>query len=228
MLVVGKRWPSKLAIEERVRDLDTNIVLSWGSVYSGALNGMPRVEGVEQLKRLRAGGALVPDFTANPHEAVQWAFDGVTVLGRRSNHSQGRDIKVLNATSIARNLRLRHSEYWVKAIRNVAQEWRIHAFKGRYIAQGLKVDYSAAQLDIPIRSRRNGWRIDHGTMPPPSVKSAAVLAVTALGYDFGAVDILVTQDGTIYVLEVNKAPGLDNYSASRYERAIRRYVAEQA
>ena len=49
---------------------------------------------------------------------------------------------------------------------------------------------------------------------------ACVKAVHALGLDFGAVDVVVTEDGTPYVLEVNTAPELSNseYAAAKYSK----------
>ena len=45
-------------------------------------------------------------------------------------------------------------------------------------------------------------------------------AMEAVGLDFGAVDVVITEDGTPYVLEINTAPELTNseYSAAKYAR----------
>lgn len=49
---------------------------------------------------------------------------------------------------------------------------------------------------------------------------ACVGALNALGLDFGAVDVVVTEDGSPYVLEVNTAPELSNseYAAAKYSK----------
>ena len=48
----------------------------------------------------------------------------------------------------------------------------------------------------------------------------------SLGYLYGAVDLLVTPDGRVVVLEVNRLPAIrDSYTLGRYVEAIRRYVS---
>jgi D-alanine-D-alanine ligase-like ATP-grasp enzyme len=59
----------------------------------------------------------------------------------------------------------------------------------------------------------------HDAEPPEGLRGAAKAAVEACGYDFGAVDLLV-KDGDFWFLEVNKAPGLSEYTANAYASAI--------
>lgn len=78
-----------------------------------------------------------------------------------------------------------------------------------------------------IRNRRTGWVLDHTVEPPKGVRAAAKLAVEHVGYLFGAVDLLACHSfggPMITVLEVNTAPGMDNYTAGQYAKAIRQYV----
>lgn len=76
-----------------------------------------------------------------------------------------------------------------------------------------------------VRSRRNGWHLEHKSEPPKGVRTAAKTAVKALGYDFGAVDLLVREGGEVVVLEVNSAPALrDDYTWTAYTNAIRKTV----
>ena len=41
-------------------------------------------------------------------------------------------------------------------------------------------------------------------------------SLKAIGYDFGAVDIMMGQDKQLYVLEVNSAPALNEYKLELY------------
>jgi len=56
----------------------------------------------------------------------------------------------------------------------------------------------------------------HDVEPTEEMRKIAKKAVAACGYDFGAVDMIVRRDGSVWVLEVNKAPGLDAYTAGKY------------
>lgn len=225
MRVVGKNWPSTKAIQALVAPIETNIVLSWGISAEGAFGGKPRIDGFEQLVRFTDSGVNAPEFTLDPSQAYSWVEAGHTVLGRRRNHSQGKDVVFINRVHPSQWPLL--SDYWVKAVKNVVDEWRIHVLNGWYIGQGRKVNTLNDQSPVPIRSRKRGWKIDHTTMPPQYVKDLAKLAVKSLGYDFGAVDVLQLSSDTACVLEVNKAPGVDDYTASRYVRALERMVNDR-
>lgn len=227
MVTIGKRTSlSYRTIKELVAPLQTDIVLAWGVHSESSFGGKQRIYGVEQLVRFKESGVFCPEFTVAPCEAYQWSQSGHTVLGRKYNHSQGKHIVFINQVSPTRWPYL--SDYWVKAIPNVVEEWRIHVLNGWYIGQGRKVNTMNDLSVLPIRSRKLGWKIDHSIMPPQFIKDAAKRAVKSLGYDFGAVDVLQTQSGEACVLEVNKAPGLDNYTAARYTRALERMVNDNS
>lgn len=93
-------------------------------------------------------------------------------------------------------------------------------FLGHSIARGLKFQAEPPWRKLPVRSRSNGWRLRHDVAPPEGLRDLAKKAVEAVGYDFGAVDLLVQEDGTQTVLEINRAAGCDNYTASAYAQAI--------
>jgi glutathione synthase/RimK-type ligase-like ATP-grasp enzyme len=56
------------------------------------------------------------------------------------------------------------------------------------------------------------------------MREIAAAAVTALGLDFGAVDLAQRPDGTLFVLEVNRAPGVEAGTAVAYAQAIQRWL----
>jgi hypothetical protein len=55
---------------------------------------------------------------------------------------------------------------------------------------------------------------------PASVKDAAILAVKALGLDFGAADVGYNTNGDVAVFEVNTAPGLTGTTLTKYVEKI--------
>jgi D-alanine-D-alanine ligase-like ATP-grasp enzyme len=73
---------------------------------------------------------------------------------------------------------------------------------------------------MPVRNRNNGWHMTHEEEPPKGLRPLASQAVAACGYNFGAVDLYITEDGTMGVFEVNKAPGLDNYTLEAYAQGF--------
>lgn len=195
-------------------------LISWGATVPGALNGGPRLNAVEQLRRFHEHNIAHPEFTTSLPTAMQWVAEGGLVFGRKFIHTEGRDIIG------PRHPRWIRSEYWVKVIPNVAQEWRIHVFQGRSIARGLKVQTGVTRRRMPVRNRANGWTMVHDVEPPRGLRTLAKKAVAACGYDFGAVDILVGEDGAAWVLEVNRAPGLDQSTATAYVKAFLEWNGE--
>jgi D-alanine-D-alanine ligase-like ATP-grasp enzyme len=80
------------------------------------------------------------------------------------------------------------------------REYRVHIFKGKSIRVSEKSFFN------DDRGKRDYVTVNHNT-ELSHVRKAAKKAVEALGLDFGAVDILATDD-ECWVLEVNAAPGL--------------------
>ena len=189
------------------------LAIHWGSVGSG-LNGKPAVQGSDQLQRLKDADINVPDFTLDPETAAFWVAKGLMVFGRLDNHTQGKDI--LGPTQAE----FYNRDYWVKMIPNITEEWRIHVVGERSVARGKKIFTGRASVPPCVRSRRRGWTMIHNVEPSQALRQAARAAVVALGYNFGAVDLVLTDKSEVFVLEVNKQPGLDNYTANSYAAAF--------
>lgn len=108
-------------------------------------------------------------------------------------------------------------------------EYRVHVFNGSvilYQKKSRRVDDDG--VDIPdedesdVRNLASNWiyRTDN-LRRLERVEQLAISAVTALGLDFGAVDIIKNENGDVFVLEVNSAPGLRNDETARvYTEAI--------
>jgi len=103
-------------------------------------------------------------------------------------------------------------------------EYRVHVFRGQVI----DVQRKARRRDVPddqvnwkIRNNDNGFIFarngDALGDVPQDVLDQAIAAVTSLGLDFGAADVIFNdRSSQAFVLEVNTAPGLmgttlDNY-----------------
>lgn len=222
MRVFGIPGDSRSKLTAALANLETPFVLCWGANYPApfehAFNNCPRLNAIEQLYAVGKENLPTIEWTTRLADARRAVMDGDLVFGRTLIHTQGRDIVG------PRSRRWSRRAYWTRVVKDVAEEWRIHAFRGKVIARGLKVQVEPPWRRMPVRNRANGWKMIHTAEPTQELRDVAVGAVKACGYDFGAVDILKDAAGALYVLEVNRAPGLDDYTLGRYVSAIGRCV----
>lgn len=123
---------------------------------------------------------------------------------------------------------------YVAYVRKTA-EYRIHVFRGRVICvQQKRLENDAEQTADQklLRNRANGWvfavnDVQFSTEEQRNeCNTAAINAVSCLGLDFGAVDLVVgKRDGRPYVLEVNTAPGIESPTVlNAYREAVETYL----
>lgn len=167
-------------------------------------------EGVTQL-RLQAEALRLalqaPVPVAPPQNLGVW-------LPRLNNHVGGNDL--LNRPTRA--------DFFAKKI-ELVREFRIHSFLGRSIRAGQKVEREGMTSHPWIRSFDAGWKILYdGVTARQNHRELAHSACRALNLDFAAVDIGEKTDGSLVVLECNRAPGLSDGTVARYAGAIQRYI----
>lgn len=226
-LLGPSRFPSVSALRAELADAPESGTFTLGG---------RKLLATEQLQRFQDVGLRVPEWIKDLDIAREWLAEGFTVLGRREDHTQGRDIVIRDLSTPFGHrdrIRWRNRDWWCKFIPSTS-EWRIHVFDGRVIARGMKVwdeDTLAAPIvNTPIRSRRRGWLLDHSIDPPSALRDAGRAAIAATGYLYGAVDMLVTGSPTapdlndIVILEANRLPAMDDYTRAAYTTAIRRYI----
>lgn len=106
---------------------------------------------------------------------------------------------------------------------NLVREYRIHSFRGKSIRAGIKEarpDYVGTRHPW-IRSFDAGWRIRYdGFTARQAQRDLAHATCRALGLDFAAVDIGEKEDGSLIVLEANRAPGIEGGTLEAYARHI--------
>jgi glutathione synthase/RimK-type ligase-like ATP-grasp enzyme len=105
-------------------------------------------------------------------------------------------------------------------IQNAPHEYRVHVFNGKSIRISEKAFFGREGNHRLYTTIKPTGQIDH-------VRSAAKLAVEALGLDFGAVDILAN-DENCWVLEVNSAPSLGGSMPQLYAQAFEEYFNDCA
>lgn len=139
-----------------------------------------------------------------------------TWLPRLNNHVGGNDLLATPAIP----------QYWSKK-EDLVREFRIHSFQGRSIRAGVKDHRDGFTAPHAwIRSWDGGWRIKYdGVTSKQKHRDIAHQAVAALGLQFGAVDIGERADGSLIVLEVNRAPGVEGGTIECYSNAIKEWLA---
>lgn len=175
--------------------------------------GAPLVQGITDLT-----GTLqtFQRALAQPVQEAQTAVEPGTWLGRMNSHVGGDDL--LDPPEQA--------DFYSKKV-DFVKEFRVHSFMNKSIRAGVKeVREGFRNPHAWIRSWDGGWRIKYdGVSSKQKHREIAHAAVTALGLQFGAVDIGELRDGSLVVLEVNRAPGLEGGTVTAYAEAIQRWLA---
>jgi len=163
------------------------------------------IHNVEEANRLIAG--LQDLIAAFNRPAVDW-------IPRALAHVDGDDLQNPPA----------QPGFWVRK-EPIRREYRVHSFLGRSIRAGVKVPRPGMQAHPWIRAYSAGWQLDYCGVEQ-RFRDLAHQAVSALGLQFGAVDIGERPDGSLFVLEVNRAPGAGLGVIDAYARAITRWAEE--
>lgn len=223
----GRAVAQALGIESGtgLRGRDPEVVIRWGSqrrVRQGrrVINVRSALavasDKFRTLEALAEAGIGVPEFTLERWRAVGWSQAGHTVLGRTRHGRAGNGIHVYGP-GVAPEF---GHELYTKLI-PASNEYRVHVVGGEVIRCQQK-QLTAGVAPGVIRSHESGYvfvglqsfRLHQRRY------DAAIEAVAALGLDFGAVDLLIGEDGETYVLEVNTAPGCSPMTLNAYATAL--------
>jgi hypothetical protein len=104
-------------------------------------------------------------------------------------------------------------------------EYRVHVFNGEVIDVQQKKKRRAFDTDTRdtrVRNLANGYVYTReGIVAPVGMDTLAVNAVNAVGYSYGAVDIIYNEKrNQCFVLEVNSRPGLMGTTLEKYTDAL--------
>jgi hypothetical protein len=225
--VSGKSsWPSRILLETALRE---NLPLLEGTL----VYGHSPCDKLVALQRCQEAGILVPEVLLTP--PLTQIGQGEEWWRRKLHHSQGRDIETNPLTH-----RWIRGDYWVKRIPNVLLEFRVHVVRGRAFRTGVKFPPEGIPDPTPIRSSVRGWNLCYSQTRMDTVstleqregiREIAVRAVEAVGVptdQFSAVDLLLTQGGGVYVLEVNTAPALGPETLSSYVEQVKKIWKNRA
>ena len=160
------------------------------------------------LVKMHEAGVRTPQFGTD--KTTVGREIGFPLYGRTNHHQGGAGLYYIrNRFDLVND---NTSEHFLEAI-PIAREYRIHVFNGDVIGVYRKVENEefTGERNMLVRNLAGGWRFSMCDIPRvrQSLKDIAVAAVSAVGLDFGGVDIIVGEDNVEYVLEVNSAPALD-------------------
>jgi hypothetical protein len=228
----GRRIKAEHRLVRRIQAHDC--VVSWGAstalpgvtVPVRTLNNGPLHSKMTDVRMLRDAGIA----TITVRAPFQPREEPGVWLPRISRHVGGTDLLIPPA----------QPAFWVRK-EYLVREFRVHSFLGRSLRAGIKAPRDGWTLDQPdgawhaggpavhpwVRSWNGGWRISYADgVVKQRHRDLAHAAVAALQLDFGAVDLGQYEDGTLMVLEVNRAPGIEAGTIEAYAKAIRRWEAQ--
>ena len=181
------------------------------------------------LKKLAMANIPIPKiiYTPNPKLIPKHEFP---LIVRKFHHYGGKDAIFLKTkkSMLKRLKRVKKRDYFIKYVPKKA-EFRVHVLGEEIgnISQKEPYDPEAVTPHPHIWSYSRGWTIrDYDGEYNEILSEIAIKSVKALGYDFGAVDIILGQDNKFYVLEVNSAPRLCRKRRRIYAKFFRKKERE--
>lgn len=173
---------------------------------------------IEQFQRFALAGVSTPKFCTRPDDVQN--LGAKTVFARTLvNSTNGRGIVEYAVGNGEIPRAPLYTEYIPKK-----SEYRFHIFGGQVIdvqEKRKKRDFGDGR-NTRVRNVHNGYvYCRDGISPPDGAADLAVRAVAAVGYQYGAVDLIYNEKrNQCYVLEVNSRPGLMGTTADKYAEAL--------
>lgn len=173
-----------------------------------------------QAFKLMKEGVSIPPWTEDHGEAVNWLNMGLTVVVRHKlNGHSAEGLEIVNPNEAGEHDDLPKAPLYTKYIKKNA-EYRVHVFKDNVFfvqRKARKLDVPDDQVNWQVRNLKGGFIYANVDVKvSEKVEKEAKAAIMALGLDFGAVDIIETKKGDVYVLEVNTACGLEGTTLEKY------------
>jgi hypothetical protein len=174
---------------------------------------------IEQLTRFKANNVSCPNFVTSVRDLDQLGTEHIFAR-TLTNSTGGRGIVEFDR---ANGGNIPNAPLYTAYIPKKA-EYRAHVFAGTVIdvQQKKKRRGFSEDRNTRIRNLANGYVYTRdGVVPPDGMGDLAIAAVRAVGYMYGAVDIVYNErQNQCYVLEVNSRPGLMGTTLDRYVSAL--------
>ena len=224
VFIVVNKLGSKFA-KALQRSLQTKVTqrvlrsrLAWAQQYNFFVN-QRSLNKIEQLQRMKDEDVPCPPFTTDVERIAE--LGSKTVFARTLvNSTNGKGIVEFSASDVAPRAPL-YSAYIPKK-----SEYRVHVFNGEVIdiQEKRKRNGFQGERNTRVRNLNNGYVYCRDDLnPPDGIGDLAIRAVQAVGYPYGAVDIIYNaKRDKCYVLEVNSKPGLQGTTLDKYADAIKK------
>lgn len=213
--VVGSSWNPRVG--------DT--VVNWGSsslpavpiatVFNSRDSVVLAGNKLEAFFQFYAGGVQTPPWWTDSETIPDDAFPIVcrTLL---TGHS-GAGIVIANTRTELVPAPL-YTRYMKKK-----HEYRVHVFRDQaFFIQRKAKRVDAENPNWQVRNLAGGFVFIESPDTPQAVIDQSIMAIAALGLDFGGVDVIWNdKNQQAYVLEVNTACGLEERTALKYAEVIR-------
>ena len=218
----------RLRRETKVRDGDDLVIVNWGftnqrfhrATYINHPSAVARAASkVETFRHWREQSVPSLQSTECMEEARVWASLGYKVYCRTlTRANSGRGIVVAHTAD-----EVVKAGVYTRGI-EIDKEYRVHVAFGEVIrvqAKRRRKGHEYTSENYEVRNSANGWVFcQENVTVSDAGQAAAVAAVESLGLDFGAVDLAECEDGSVYAIECNTAPGLEGTTIVQYQRAF--------
>jgi glutathione synthase/RimK-type ligase-like ATP-grasp enzyme len=201
-LQTGEEWPE-----------GTSLVFRWGCTANAptkkVVNTARAIHFVADKgisRKTFADAGLAPRTWLDKEKLYpDWALP-FKVIVRPRQHSRGKNFSVCTTQlQVEAACEKYEGSYYISEYIPKVAEYRVLMCQGRVLAVNEKIPMNK---DLHAWGLARDWiNIRWGQWPLRVVESARG-AFLISGLDFGAVDVIVTADGTPYVLEINTAPEL--------------------
>lgn len=169
----------------------------------------------------------IPEWTTSKSHVLEDIYgedpDEVFWLARKVlTGNSGCGIELIKGSQV----QIPDARLYTKYIKKV-QEYRVHVFNGEVLLTQRKARSRSVpdnEVNWYVRNHSNGFIFAQfeDVEYPDEVIQQGIKAVSALGLDFGSVDV-VWDDVSAYVLEVNTASGVTGSTLQKYLEAFGRY-----
>ncbi len=213
----------------RVRPTSANPIINWGCGWSSHQVSANQPSAIcNAVNKLRAFELFRdhdvphPSHTRLRATALKWLQQGHRVYARETMEGErGRGITVVESGG-----ELPDVGTFVKGFLT-HREFRIHVAFGKTIEVNEKKRRNGTNPDPFVRSSSDWvFCVYNLAVYPDTIMDAAVGAVSALGLDFGGVDLAINSDNEVCVFEVNTAPWINRESSTNaYCNAFRERFA---
>lgn len=180
---------------------------------------------LKTFQKFKEHGISHPEWTTDVQTAVQWYFDNIPFVARKTltGHS-GEGIVMFDSKpedyeKVTGDITVQCKAPLYVQYKKKKHEYRVHVFNNTVIdITQKKKKIGFENRDNQIRNYNNGWVYCRDNInEPTNLRQLALDACASISLSYGAVDIIWNElENKCYVLEINTAPGLVGTTLNKY------------